>query len=288
MNKTPLIKQGWLRALLFLLLGILVTSIFVFIGGLVSKNIFAKDATTLPQFIIVYLVNTIGFVVVVFAMRLVIDKQSIASLGFIWKGFKNEALSGFFIALLILSTGSLVLVALRYLHFTSIALNVYNLAWGILLFAIVAFAEEIIFRGYLLNNLLESFNKWIAITISSAVFALGHITNPNITILSVANIFIAGILLGINYIYTKNLWFGIFLHFAWNYFQGPILGFDVSGFETGGLLQQTISGPSTITGGAFGFEGSLICLAIEIGMIIFLVRFYEKKYKSNISNPFTD
>lgn len=285
---TPLIKQGWLRALLFVLLGIAVSTIFVFLGELLNKDFFTKATTSLPQFMVVYLINTIGFIAVAFVMRWVLDRQSIFSLGFAWKGFNSDAFSGLFTALFILCLGSLVLVALHYLHFTGIALNISNLAWGILLFIVVAIAEEVIFRGYLLNNLLQSFNKWVALGIASAVFALGHATNPNISVLSVANIFVAGILLGVNYIYTKNLWFGIFLHFAWNYFQGPILGFDVSGFETGGLLQQTISGPSTITGGAFGFEGSLICLLLEILVIIFLIRFYERKYKSNTNFTFTD
>lgn len=66
------------------------------------------------------------------------------------------------------------------------------------------------------------------------------------------------------------------MHLTWNYFQGPVFGFEVSGIETQSIVNQTISGSDLITGGSFGFEGSILATFIIIGMILFL----EKKYSN--------
>ncbi len=96
--------------------------------------------------------------------------------------------------------------------------NDFFIEAGILAF--IAIGEELVFRGYILNNLLQSFNKWIALLISAIMFALFHIGSPGIGAIPFASLFLIGILLGINYIYTKNLWFSFVLHFSWDIFQG--------------------------------------------------------------------
>jgi membrane protease YdiL (CAAX protease family) len=168
----------------------------------------------------------------------------------------------------------MVLVSFRFLYFTGIDLNLGDLLISLFLFILVAFTEEIAFRGYILNNLLQSMNKWVALSISAIAFALFHATNPGAGVLPVLNILVAGFLLGINYIYTRNLWFGIFLHFTWNFFQGPILGFEVSGYASPGVLQQTLKGSDLVTGGEFGFEGSVVCLFINLAAVILLGAYY--------------
>jgi membrane protease YdiL (CAAX protease family) len=143
---------------------------------------------------------------------------------------------------------------------------------------IVAIGEELVFRGYLLNNLMESLNKYIALVISAAVFALVHGTNPDITDLATLNLFLGGCLLGINYIYTRNLWFAILFHFTWNFFQGPVYGFKVSGLHLPGILQQELHGNPIFTGGAFGFEGSVVATVLCCSCLFLLFLAYEKKY----------
>ena len=143
---------------------------------------------------------------------------------------------------------------------------------------IVAFYEEVVFRGYILNNLLASVNKWLALLITAILFALAHSANPDFSIIPAINIFLAGILLGINYIYTKNLWFAIMLHFSWNFFQGPILGYKVSGLNMQSLLERELQGNVFFTGGNFGFEGSILATLLYTAACITLVCVYEKKY----------
>ena len=125
-------------------------------------------------------------------------------------------------------------------------------------------------RGYILKNLCESFNKYIALIFSSMVFMLMHIGNPNISVLSVINLFLAGIFLGIYCIHKNNLWFPIGAHFTWNYFQGPIFGFEVSGNKVKSLFNQNLIGSDIITGGEFGFEGSILLTFLMIIGIIYL------------------
>jgi uncharacterized protein len=142
---------------------------------------------------------------------------------------------------------------------------------------LVAVSEELVFRGYLLHNLLQSTNKWVALLISSALFAGIHLGNPDVGILPIIEIFVGGLMLGINYIFTRNLWFGIALHFAWNFFQGPVFGFDVSGVPLPSLMQQDVNGPTWLTGGAFGLEGSVLALVLNGLLTAMLARIYQRQ-----------
>lgn len=104
-----------------------------------------------------------------------------------------------------------------------------------------------------------------------------HIFNPNFSLIAFLNILLAGILIGSTYIYTRNLWFAIALHLFWNWLQGPILGFEVSGGRLGGtLLSLELSEENIINGGTFGFEGSILCTALMIIAIVITLRLQDK------------
>ena len=279
MDKKPLIQQGWLRALLFLLLGCALSFAIDFIASRLLQAYFGnlnKQPENPQDFLMAYNINSIGFVVAAVCMRRLVDRQSFYSLGFKWKNNGDAAWSGFFVAMLILCMGTLVLWVFKCLYFIGFNFDASHIGLSILLFVVVAFVEEIIFRVYLLNNLMHSLNKWLALSISALIFALFHSGNPNASMLSVSAIFIAGILLGINYIYTKNIWFGIFFHFAWNFFQGTVLGYGVSGFPANGIFKQTLNGTELWTGGNFGFEASLLSPLLQIAAIILLAKRYKK------------
>ncbi len=283
MNKKVLLEKGWLRVLIYLIIAFVCT---IPIGLLAyefnSTNTVKNDVykVTEPlQLLSIYLSSNVGLVFAVFVCRKLIDKKTIMSLGFSVRNFVNDGLAGFFIAVLILCIGSLILVSFNYLSFTGYGFSIENLLLQLLLFVLVALVEELIFRGYILTNLMDSFNKWIALVISAVIFTLFHAVNPNINFIAIISLLVAGVLLGLNYIYTKQLWLAIFLHFGWNFFQGPILGFEVSGIKTTTVLQQTLVGPSIFTGGSFGFEASIICIFLELLTIVFLWQFYEKRYQ---------
>lgn len=268
----PFIQQGWLRAFLYMIATIFIMMVFQFIAGSITAFLPGNKSheSSFANIAIMYMLTTIGIVTITWLFRKFIDKESFKSLGFAWKGFKNEAWIGFFTGPALLGIGTIILAATGYLVFVNFSFDAIAILMELAILIVVAFSEELLFRGYLLNNLMQSTNKWIALTISAVLFALFHGVNPGVTVLSIVNIFVAGFLLGINYIYTKNLWFGIFFHFSWNFFQGPVFGYQVSGLELKSILEQTMNGPALITGEPFGFEGSVVCpLLIAIACLCF-------------------
>jgi len=284
-TQKPLIKFGWLRAVIYMVIIALVVLIFQILSPYIS-NLFEPGTESgdenIVSFGVLYFCMGLCIFAATWLCRKFIDRRSFESLGFTWKGYSNEAGLGFFASIALLGIGTLILVAIKYLTFTSASFDFGSLFLEVVLLLIVAFIEELLFRGYLLNNLMQSLNKWIALSVVSVLFALFHQTNPDVSLLAIVNIVVAGFLLGLNYIFTKNLWFGIFFHFAWNYFQGPVLGYDVSGLQFGSILQQTITGPELWTGGAFGFESSLLCPLLFIVAILVFTYAFLKRYQPKV------
>ncbi len=137
------------------------------------------------------------------------------------------------------------------------------LAYLGLAFVCVGWYEELLIRGYWLVNLSEGLNAWAAALVSSAVFAFGHFANPNATIASDVALLGAGLFLAYPVLRTGRLWMSIGLHIGWNFFEGPVFGFPVSGLRTFAVVRQDTAGPEALTGGAFGPEAGLVLLAVE-------------------------
>lgn len=148
-----------------------------------------------------------------------------------------------------------------------------------LMFIAVGFYEEMFSRGYQLRNLAEGLN-WkgigpraallISYLITSLFFGFLHILNPNATVTTSLNIALAGLFLGLGYVLTGELAIPIGLHITWNFFQGKVFGFPVSGLASkSSLIAIHQSGPDLWTGGVFGPEGGLIgILAILLGSLL--------------------
>ena len=290
-SNIPLISYGWLRAILFFAFFFIVI-MAVQNATETMMNLLQKAETGTDKTTAELLMGNIWFQVgitsassffSVWVFRVFVDKQTVGSLGFAWKGFEKDAWTGFFAAIAMLGAGTLVLVALQYVSYVDFKLDIVSLGSNLLLMLLVAFAEELFFRGYLLNNLMQSMNKWLALVINAFLFAFVHIGNPAAmdSVIPVIEVFIGGLMLGINYSYTKNLWFGIFLHFGWNFFMGAVLGYEVSGINLQPILTQNVTGPDLWTGGAFGFEGSVLSMVVNVVLILILVAVYERKRLDN-------
>jgi uncharacterized protein len=138
-----------------------------------------------------------------------------------------------------------------------------------------AIFEEILMRGIIFRLMEERLGSYIALIISAIIFGALHLANPNSSIVAALGLAIqAGLLLASAYIYFKNLWFPIAIHFAWNFTQSGIFGAVTSGNAMKKtLITSKIEGAEWFTGGAFGPEGSiqatLFCLVVTI-VLIFL------------------
>lgn len=133
----------------------------------------------------------------------------------------------------------------------------------VVLFLAAAF-EEVFFRGYLLQTFTRSGLAWLPIVLTSGFFAAVHMANPNANYISTINTAIAGVWFAVAYLKTRDLWLAFGIHFAWNFFQGPIFGVELSGMKTftnASILTETDSGPAWLTGGDYGIEASLACTA---------------------------
>ncbi|HET7817634.1 MAG TPA: CPBP family intramembrane glutamic endopeptidase [Sphingomicrobium sp.] len=137
---------------------------------------------------------------------------------------------------------------------------------------IPGFMEELLFRGILFRWIEELAGSWVALAVTSALFGLAHMFNPNASLLSSFAIAVeAGVLLGGLYMLTRSLWAPIGLHAAWNFTQGFIYDVPVSGHDSEGLVEAQLSGPELLSGGAFGLEASLIAMVLATAAGVVLV-----------------
>lgn len=212
------------------------------------------------------------------------DHLPFADLGFSLKGRGKDILWGTLVALLIYAIGFGLLYGLGEVEIASVHFSAYDLVMSWILMLLVAITEEAAFRGFVLGHLLNAgINRYVALFLSSVIFSLMHINNPYYSSMSFLNILLAGVLMGSTYIYTRNLWFPIALHLFWNWLQGPVLGFGVSGAEyRNTLLKLNFPENNIINGGVFGFESSILCTALMIIAIVVTVCFERRvsKYSS--------
>ncbi len=117
----------------------------------------------------------------------------------------------------------------------------FTVAFMFVGFAVAALNEEIIFRGYVQRALDEGVGAVYAIVVSSVMFAIVHCRNPNVTLLAIVNLFLAGVLLGMVYHRFRSIWAVWAMHFAWNFTMAPMLGVPVSGLDTPSVMKVELT-----------------------------------------------
>jgi uncharacterized protein len=239
-----LIEQGWIRALILLI-------VYTALSALWGNYVWSPELWFTVSFVLSFLL--------VFACRRFIDRRSFESLGFHPQHFYPDAVIGFALGTFLVSSGALVMYYMSSLKWTDVVYNPRDFFFSLVLLTMIAVSEELIFRGYVLRNLMKSFNKWTALFLSALLFSIVHYSNLGIPALGVVNTFLGGLVLGIAFIVTRSLWLPIFFHLSWNFIQGPVLGFRVSGLSFESIMSIETNGSATITGGQYGFEGSIIC-----------------------------
>ena len=162
-----------------------------------------------------------------------------------------------------------------------------QLSW-LSLFLLVGVVEEVIFRGILFRLIADKWNIAVGLTTSSLLFGLAHLGNPGATLWAALAIALAsGWLFGMAYAYHQTIWVPVGMHWAWNYLEGGVFGCAVSGtpLDYRPLITPKISGTDLLSGGAFGPEASIICVAIGIGISIVYTVLYIKKKKRLGAKP---
>ena len=203
---------------------------------------------------------------------------SLAGLGRSLAIRKKDLLSGISLAIVLYAVGFGVSLLAGAIEIAGVVFNPSSLLISFVFFLLVAITEEFALRGFVLERMLQGgVNKFWALFLSATLFSLVHIANPNFDFLSFINILLAGILLGSSYIYTRNLCFPIALHWFWNLIQGPVLGYEVSGNKfCDGLLTLYLLETTLINGGAFGFEGSILCTVLMVAGTAVILKMFRK------------
>ncbi|MFZ1040878.1 MAG: type II CAAX endopeptidase family protein [Anaerolineales bacterium] len=267
----PRLRAGWrllAQTVLLIILSIAAGLVMYFL----PNNLAASYTLLIGE-----LAELFSFAGSIYLARRFIDKRSFTSLGFkIDKHPVFDLLAGIIITFIMMGLIFLGMQALGWLKFESFAWNIDPAAIVIsqvilffFIFILVGFNEELLFRGYYLQTITSGLNLFWGLIISSIIFGGTHLGNPNATWVSAAGIFFAGLFLAYGYVRTQRLWLSIGLHIGWNFFEGVVFGFPVSGLTIYPLIHINVSGPIAWTGGAFGPEAGLIILpALALGAVL--------------------
>ena len=275
-------KSIWLAFVDIVLFAVL-SMIFLFLFALPFALVFPELKTEVGETNIYFqMLNEVLMLVsglIAACMVLGFRKLPFSGLGLSLKGWGRSLLRGalFVVFLYVVGFGlSLLLGAVEVVGFL---FSPISLLVSLLLYFFVAVTEEVIGRGFILGRMLDGgINKFVALFISAVLFSLMHLFNPNFAFVPFLNIMLAGCFLGASYIYTRNLCFPIALHWFWNWIQGSVLGYKVSGneFSNENLLILHFPEENLINGGTFGFEGSILCsLLLVLGTVIILRHYYK-------------
>lgn len=229
-----------------------------FLGDMVDNRVLLVAAP--PQLLAIFLS--------VYLARRFIDRRTLGSLGLAWGRFAGrDLIAGILLAAPMMGVIFFLEWLLGWMQIDGFAWKTISIPsilvqtltlFGI--FVLVGFGEELFFRGYWQANLSEGLNfRWAAL-IGSATFAIFHGLNPGFNLAALVGLTLAGLFFVFCVRQSGSLWLAIGVHIGWNFFEGPILGFQVSGLEAFRMIEQHVQGPALWTGGDFGPEAGLILL----------------------------
>ena len=264
---------------LFYVIGTLITMFLCVPLFLIQKALGMEMLEgSLPSLFLERLLMLVGYLsaaVLVLRWR----KLPLSLLGMSLRGRGKDLLAGLGVAVLLYAVGFGTSLLMGTVEIASVQWVPRDLLGTLLFFLLVAVTEEVMLRGFVLGRMLSAgMNRFVALFLSSALFSAMHLFNPNFALLPFVNILLAGCLLGASFLYTRNLCFPVVLHWFWNWLQGPVLGYEVSGMDSGEtLLTLRLTGSDLLTGGSFGFEGSLLCTVLLVGGTLAIVAYYERR-----------
>jgi hypothetical protein len=231
-----------------------------------------------PSFMISsHVAMTVGVIVSSYVMIARIEGKSISDYFFTFN--KTALLNGFAIGFALMVFFSITVFVFKIIKF-DLAFFSWHIGWTFFLYLLVAVTEEVIFRGYILATLREKLSDFWALSASSILFGLVHFGNDYFTWIGLFTISLSGFVMGMMALYFKSISSAIGLHWSWNFFQGPVFGFAVSGHQETGLLNPASLSTDLLTGGKFGAEGSIILTSISIVFIGLVYQFYENSPNS--------
>jgi membrane protease YdiL (CAAX protease family) len=257
-----------------IILGIILT-VFLLI---ITLALHVREPAINVVMMICMVLEAIAVTAAVILARRFLDQRSLASLGLhLNRAALPDFLVGFLISGVMMGLIFLIMCCAGWVRVNGFAWQ--TLSWLQVLLStllmlctlglLTGWSEELVTRGYLFSNLTDGLNRGWAVVITSVVFGLLHRNNPGATWVAVLGLILAGLFFAYARLRIGNLWLPIGIHAGWNFFEGVVIGFPVSGLNIFRLTHLTISGPTAITGGAFGPEAGIVLIpAMLLGMLL--------------------
>lgn len=266
------LRAGW-RIFLFLVVAVIMSVSFNLSVKLLGGPPEDKTISMVVRGIFVIFMATVA----VWISRRFLDKRLFTSLGLKFDRLGMlDVLVGFVLSGIMVGIIFITLLYFGLLQVTEVGWTGGGISpiFGILLWlfgigAAVGWSEELVFRGYLLQNLRDGIGIVWAVTIMCIFYGVGHMSNPNSTWLSGVLIAIIGFLRIFGWLRSGQLWLSMGMHAGWNFFQGPVFGFQVSGVDNESLMRHSVIGRDWISGGSFGPEAGIVVVpVILIGLLV--------------------
>lgn len=262
----------------------IITLVSCILGSLIYQNV---HITNLTDMLSNTMNSDLGYVLCIVITAILVylfykyitkkEKMNWEDLGFSKKHRFLQLINGFLLGIIFVAIYIFILIVMKQVSFEFNRLNsniLYALFMGAIIFCGVAFAEEITYRGYI-QNLLSKKNKYIGLIITAVIFALSHLLNSSYSLLSLIYLTIGGILLGLMRMETKNIWFPLGFHIAWNWTEIRVFGL---GNDTSNHWFSTDIVQNTIWNGGESGTGVIIVL-LEVALIMFFTYLYVEKNK---------
>jgi hypothetical protein len=256
---------------------------FAFVAGaaeyaLPHLGLDLRGASGVPPIVVMGAVNFVGMAVPAVLMKLAMDRQSPMAMGFSPKGSIADFLSGSLAGVFIFTCA---LAAAFFGGWARFEPDVAQFSMTAMMasaagMTLAAAGEEVMLRGYVLQELMSKFSTPVSVIVSSALFVALHIPQligSNMLAVAALNIFLASVLLSLAYLATRTLWLPIGIHAGWNFAQGPLAGINVSGADVASDWRPVVlDGPEMMTGGTIGLEGSVLgAIGPVLGILMMLV-----------------
>ena len=262
------LRQGW-RVAAFICLVILCVT-----AGILPLRLAGIGSPTLEKMLLLS-----SALAATWTLTRFVNRKPVRAVGlWIHGGTLRELGAGCLLGFLMMGGVYIVEVALGYVVPSSLGLGpagalrvtVISVVW----FAAGAMGEELLFRGYAFQSLIQGVTFLPATLIMSVMFGLAHLQNPHVTALSLCNVVAAGMLFSFAYMKTRSLWLPFGVHFAWNFSQTTLFGLPTSGLvdSSHALFNAARSGPAWIGGGEFGPEGGVLATIALLACLWYILK----------------
>lgn len=286
------------------IVALLLSLVFIVVGNIIGHGAYSlvRDDIYRLQFNTAYLdsiANMLylsllfgGVLLLTFLWIRLAEKRKFYTVGLYKDHAVGQYFSGFAIGALVFSFIMLILFVSEQAQFVPAngsyfyKENLIGVIIVILGWAVQSGTEEIVTRGWLMNVITARYNMPFGLIVSSGIFAVIHLFNPNVSLIAIINIILFGLFAGVVAIKTENVWSACGMHTAWNWVQGNIYGTAVSGTSLvgDGIFKTELIGSDLITGGKFGPEAGLVTtIVLFIAVIVVSILIFCCKKQNNAS-----